>query len=102
MKTNEMKTILHNKLKDENCYFSLSDIEIKKVDYNHIEIIITDYKPYSFIMEFSKDEIFGYIVTITMYYKNFSEKLIAFEDSQKDYPITSALIELGYYIGTRF
>ena len=101
MKTTEMKETLYNKLKAENCYFTKSDIGIKKESDNKYIITIKDYEPFNFIMKLSIDDD-EYEVIVSKYYKNEYDGLIAYETSKKDYDIKSALIELGYYIGTRF
>lgn len=96
MTTNEMKTILYNKLQDENCNFSKSDISIRK-DGETYKIIIKDYEHCPFRMSFEYDYCCGYIV-----YLYIDKTNVIYVDSKKDYDIKTALIELGYYIGTRF
>ena len=98
MKTNEMKQILTDKLKAENCYFTQKDIVIKKVNDSKCTIYIKDYEHIIFTMFLDIDDYFGYIVQIT---NNFDDYDI-FKDSKNGYDFESALIELGYYIGTRF
>ena len=93
----EMKAILADKLKAENTYFTKSHISIRKNGESY-KIIIKDYEHLPFTMKFNYDEYFGYTVWIC----NDSFKNIVFVDSKKGYDIKSALIELGYYIGTRF
>lgn len=97
MTTAEMKEILANKLHEENTYFTKSDISIKKQGKAY-KIVIKDYEHIPFKMSFDYDDYFGYMVMIA----NDSFKIIAYVDSKKDYDIESALIQLGYYIGTRF
>lgn len=96
MKTAEMKQILFEKLQAENCYFSKSDISIRK-DGNGYKIIIADYEHIPFKMSFEYDDYFCYTVWVFTNGEN-----IIFVDSKKDYDIKTALIRLGYYIGTRF
>lgn len=100
MKTNEMKQILADKLKAENCYFTKKDIVINKVNNSKYTIYIKDYEHivFSFRLFFEDDE---YIVYITNEDMRYNDKSIMIE-SKKEYDIESALIELGYYIGTRF
>lgn len=93
----EMKAILADKLKAENTYFAKSHISIRKNGESY-KIIIKDYEHLPFTMTFEYDDYFGYTVWI----HNDSFKNIVFVDSKKEYDIKSALIELGYYIGTRF
>ena len=63
MTTNEMKTILYDKLCDECCYFTKSDISIKKHGQEY-RIAIKDYECIPFKMFFEYDDYFGYIVYI--------------------------------------
>lgn len=100
MKVAEMKQILFNKLQDENAYFQKSDISIKKDGNRKYNIIIKDYEHIPFTMSFEYDDIFEYHIIISDENEN-----IAFVECVKDYTdadIKLALIELGYYIGTRF
>ena len=99
MTTNEMKTILQQKLQEEKCYFEKSDISIKKVNANKWEIVIKDYEHILFTMTTEKDDYFGNIVYI---HDGFEEKNIVFVDSKEGYNFKVALVRLGYYIGTRF
>ena len=96
MTTNDMKTVLFNKLCDENCNFAKSDISIREHNNNY-KIIIKDYEHLPFLMSFDNDDYFGYIVYIYCY-----DDCIVFVDSKKEFDIKTALIQLGYYIGTRF
>lgn len=97
-KITEMKQILADKLKAEGCYFTKKDISIQKVNDSKYKIYIADYEHIVFTMFAEIDDYFGYTVTIT---NNFDDYDI-FVDSKKEYDIKSALLELGYYIGTRF
>ena len=66
---------------------------------NDYRIVIKDYEHIPFVMSFDFDDYFGYTVWI----KDMSEnRYIISVDSSKDYDIKTALIRLGYYIGTRF
>lgn len=99
MTIKEMKLVLANKLKDENTYFTVSDISIKKHGTKY-KIVIKDYEHIPFTMSFEYDEYFEYHIIISDDYEN-----IAFVECVKNYndaDIKLALIELGYYIGTRF
>lgn len=97
MTTAEMKNILANKLKDEDTYFTKSHISIRKHGEEY-KIVIKDYEHIPFTMKFEYDDYFGFCVWVT----NDSFKNIVFVESKKDYDIETALIRLGYYIGTRF
>ena len=98
MTTSEMKNILFQKLQDEGCYFKKSDISIRQTKEGY-KVVIKDYEHIPFTITTEQDEYFGYIVYVN---DDFEEKNIIFVDSKKDYDFTSALIRLGYYIGTRF
>lgn len=97
MTTAEMKNILADKLKAEQTYFTKSHISIKKQGEKY-KIVIKDYEHLPFYMSFEYDNYFGYTVMIA----NDSHKIISFVENKKDYDIKTALVELGYYIGTRF
>lgn len=97
MTTQEMKQILFDKLQAENTYFTKSDISIKKHGNDYI-IVIKDYEDFPFKMIFEYDDYFGFVVWVLS--KDHEE--IVFTNSKKDYDIETALIYLGYYIGTRF
>lgn len=99
MTTAEMKKILAKKLKDENTYFTAADISIKKSGERY-RIVIKDYEHIPFEMYFTDDDdYFGFEVWV----KNcFEDENIIYTNSKKEYKIKNALIQLGYYIGTRF
>lgn len=102
MKTTEMKETLLNKLHDENLtHLKKSDISITKANENKYIITLKDFEPFSFIMKLSIDEN-EYEVTISQYFNNKYDELVSYQTSQKAYDIEYALIELGYYIATRF
>lgn len=97
MTVNEMKTILYEKLCDEKCNFSKSDISIRK-DGKDYKIVIKGYEHIPFrIMLAEYDDYFGYSTYVYADYK-----IILSYDSKKDYDIKNTLIGIGYYIGTRF
>ena len=103
MTIKDMKDILFQKLQDEQTSFKKSDISIKKVTctkpkYRKYKIVIKDFEHEQFTMYFEYDKYFGYIVTVF----NADYETLAFIDNKKEYNIKSALIEIGYYIGTRF
>lgn len=103
MKTTEMKETLFKKLKAENTYFTKQDIHISKVNDEKYVIIINDYQPINFRMTLSIDDFDNtYEVTISKYYNNEFESIVSLTNSRKAYDIEYALIELGYYIATRF
>ena len=99
MNSTEMKNILFDKLQDESCHFRKSDISIRKNKNNTITIVIKGYEHIPFTMGFEKDEYFGFIVYV---HDEFEKCNIIFVDSKVQYRIDRALIQLGYYIGTRF
>ena len=96
MTTQEMKNVLFDKLQAENTYFSKSDISIRKQG-NGYKIIIKDYEHIPFKMTLETDDYFGFCVLV--YADDYN---IIFVDSKKSYDIEHALLQLGYYIGTRF
>lgn len=98
MTTAEMKQILADKLHDESAYFTKSHISINKQKDTY-KIVIKDYEHIPFKMSFGYDDYFGYTVWIRDMFEGCN---IIFVDSAKDYDIKTALIRLGYYIGTRF
>ena len=104
MKTTEMKETLLNKLHDENLtHLKTSDISITKVNTNNYRITLKDFEPFSWSMTLSIDDFDNtYEVTISQYYNNKYDELVSYQTSRKAYDIEYALIELGYYIGTRF
>lgn len=106
MTTIEMKKIMSNKFKDENCYFRFKDISIKKIKPNEYNIVIKDYESILFKMSFNYDDFFGFEVWLTKYYKEGSlfvyDNIINCIDSKKDYDVKLALINLAYYISDRF
>lgn len=101
MTTQEMKNILFKKLQDEQCDFKKSDISITKQKESY-QIVIKDYEHVPFKMTFEHDEYFGYIVSIFNTGDIIDYENIVFVENEKDYDIKTALIHLGYYIGTRF
>ena len=101
MTINEMKDILAQKLKDENCYFSKSDLSIEK-GTKDITISIKGTEPFSFIMTFEHDEYFGYITCVHRYFNGKRDMTISFIESKQGYDVKQALIEIGYHIGTQF
>lgn len=99
MNSTEMKDILFKKFQDEGCCFRKSDIFIRKNSNNTITIIIKDYEHNPFTIRFEYDSYFGFIVCVK---DDFDEGDIIFVDSKEKYRIDRALIQLGYYIATRF
>ena len=96
--TRGMKQILAEKFKAENCYFTMKDISISKYK-NGYKIIIKEYEFNPFYLSFADDDYFGHMVLID----DEAEKAnIIFVDSKYQYDVTTALIELGYYIANRF
>lgn len=98
MKIAEMKQILAKKFKDEGCCFIKQDIIIEKGN-NKYYIKIKDFEHILFTMFFGEpDGYFDYVVQII---NTFDDDYI-YTESKNGYDIESALIELGYYIATRF
>lgn len=110
MTTKNMKEILAKKLKDENTYFTKSDISIRKKEYvckgniykdYTYKIIIKDYEHITFIIDIKNN--YGVDPYICVYYKEGDFKtMIIYDDFVSEKDIENALIKLGYFIGTRF
>lgn len=106
MSIEKMKSILVQKFKGENCSFTKNDIIIKKATDTHYQIHIKDYEHIVFNMFLYEDAFFNekgemYIVHITSEdMKQFDESI--YIETLTNFDIESALIELGYYIASRF
>lgn len=100
MTVKEMKEVLTNKFEDEGCCFKKSDITIHKTKKGY-EVIIKDYEhiPFDVVLVHDEDEYFPYIVMVNA---RDWERGIAFTDGKHDYDLRRAMIELGYYVATRF
>lgn len=99
MTINEMKQILADKLQSEGTYFTKSDISIRKASTGY-RITIKDYEHIPFRVTFEEDSYFGKCVWIHTAAGELED--IVFTYSKKDYPLESALLQLGYYIGNCF
>lgn len=99
MTTNEMKDILASKLKDEGTYFTKSYISIRSIK-NGYRIVIKDYEHIPFTIYMEEDDYFGYCVFLRGMQDYDSDD--GFFYSKSGYPLEQALLNLGYYIGTRF
>ena len=95
MTTTEMKQELYNKLRDEGTYFTKSHISINRIE-NGYRIIIKDYEHIPFTIKEEQDEYFGYILFIK------ADDYIEMIDSKIGYDYHRAMLDIGYYIGTRF
>lgn len=93
----QMKNLLARKLAAEGTYFTSEHIIIDEVTPESCRITIRDYEHIPFNLALIFDDIMGYEVWITCCGDN-----ICYEYSTKYYPIRDAIMELGYYIGTRF
>ena len=106
MTVKEMKEILVSKLRDEGWTDADHSLVSIKTDKDATWIAIKDYDHIKYKMTQETDDYFGKIVQITEYWK-IGDKLeqgdcIAFVDSKRDFKIDTALIYLGYHIGTTF
>lgn len=90
----EMKDVLAKKLKDENTYFTRKDIKLTATEYG-FTIQIEDYEPFK--MEWEEDDYFGYMVWVWH-----DDELVCCETAKSVLDVYSALISIGYYVGTRF
>lgn len=102
----EIKNILAQKLADEGCYFKKSDIKVEsKISAKWI--VINDYEHIKFKLHVEQDEYFGNIVWIDHYERVDDDKYefidnIVFVDSKHSFKFDTAIIQLGYFIGSRF
>lgn len=106
MTVKEMKEILVSKLRNEGWTDADHSLVSIKTDKNATWIAIKDYEHISYKMTQEQDDYFGKIVQIYEYWKTDGKleqgDCIAFVDSKHDYRIDTALIYLGYHIGTTF
>ena len=104
------KEILAKKLKDENTYFTKSDISIRKSehirkgdtckDYTY-KIVIKDYEHITFVINIRNNH--GVDPYICVYYKEDDfQTMIIYDDFHGEKDLENVLIKLGYFIGTRF
>ena len=96
MTTVEMKDVLFNKLQDESSCFKKSEISIKKTRRGY-DVVIKGYEHCPFHIIEEVDDYFGYMLWI----RN-DDEIIDMFDSKKEYRYKTALVYIGYYIGTRF
>lgn len=101
MKIPEMKKALFQKLQDEKSNFKKSDIIIVKSTNNLYNVTIKGFEHIPLRLELEKDEFLGYVVYV-QYYNGIFYKTYTMVESKKEYNIKSALLELGYYIASRF
>ena len=94
----EMKLILAQKFEDEECCFTQEDITIEEQD-NGLKIIIKDFEHCPISISKEKDDYFGYVLYVK---DECEEEIIGMYNSRRDYPYTEALINIGYYIASRF
>lgn len=101
----EIRNTLVQKFADENCYFTAKDIIITK-EGDSKWITIKDYEHCPFKLHTEDDDYFGHIVWIYRYDHFDGETTFAnnivFCDSKYEYKFTNALVQLGYYIASRF
>ena len=101
MTTKEIKEVLADKLQSEGTYFQKSDIKAQKYGKGY-KIVIKDYEHIEFIIKYENDD-FGSLITL---WRKAPERktayLIHLEEGQNDNNLYDVLLNLGYYIGTRF
>jgi len=97
--TREIKQILAQKLKEEGTYFTPADISVRKTGVDRFRVVIKDYEHIPFSITTETDDYFGNIVYVT---EGFDGTTVAYVDSKKGFDFRTAVIYLGYYIGTRF
>lgn len=98
MSVKEMKKLLASKLHEEGTYFTERDISMKKISKGY-RIVIKDYEHIPFDLEMEEDEEFGFLTTV---YTDWEGDYIFFDESKISYDPFHAILNLGYYIGTRF
>ena len=98
MNANEIKNILAEKFANEGCYFRKNDIKVNRRG-NKTTIVIKDYEHIPFEIDAEEDDYFGYCLWIR---NAWLEEIIGMYDSKREYPWKEALLNLGYYIATRF
>lgn len=108
MTTNEIKWTLFKKLQDEETYFSLSDISVRKSprktedEIVRYEIRIKEYEHIRFFLSACTDVFEGYFALVTRYTFGQYDGIVTMLDGRQEPPVREALIDLGYHIGTRF
>lgn len=100
MTTKEIKETLAYKLRSEGTYFTKSDISCKRIK-NGYRIVIKDYEHIPFTIYMEEDEDLGYCVYTRGMHDYYTDEL-SFCYSKHEYPLEEAILNLGYYIGTRF
>lgn len=98
MTTNELKSILADKLQSEGTYFTKKHIHAAKTKTG-FKVVIEDYEHIPFMINMEEDDYFGKCVFVQT---QFDTECITFRYSKKEYPLHEAILSLGYYIGTRF
>lgn len=98
MNSNDMKNALYEKLHDEGCYFKKSDISIRKIA-NGFKITIKDYEHIPFRVWVDSDDCIGEYIAVE---RMDDESTVAFVDGADDRHMKEALLDLGYYIASRF
>ena len=121
-----IKETLERKFKEENCYFTMQDINvlqrivrkkeretegITNIDSRCYEIFITGYEHIKFVIYTGNDDYFGEVVIINEYWIDTKTRVtygyrnIAWEDTLsrgREYITNRALVQLGYHIANTF
>ena len=96
MTTVEMKDVLFKKIREEGSCFTKSEISIVKTRRGY-DVTIKGYEHSRFHIIEENDEYFGHMLWIRT-----DDEIIDMFDSKKEFMYKTALIYIGYYIGTRF
>lgn len=96
MKRSEMKDVLIEKLKAENCYFKRGDVRISKTNEG-VLITIDGYELLPFKIEEKNDEYFGWTLWL-----HEADEIIGYVSGNDDHAYWNALLQIGYRIGTTF
>jgi len=99
MNIEKIKSALAKKFKDEQSGFTKKDIIIEKVNNNEIWIKMRGYEILPISVKQSKDDYFGYVLFIR---DIFNDELIEMCESKTNYPWDEAMLEIGYYIASRY
>lgn len=93
-----MKTVLYEKLHGEGCCFKKSDISIRKIPGGY-KITIKDYEHIPFRVTIDHDACIGAYIAVE---RMDDDSTVMFTDGTDDRHMKEAMLNLGYYIASRF
>jgi hypothetical protein len=99
----EMKDILMQKLKDENCGFNRSEIKIKPTELGY-NIWVVGYEHCTFELKFDYDDMFGYIIVVDKIDYKYPDDAInvIYESSKHIYDLKYVMLLIAYEIASTF